>query len=62
MVSVAVEVLKVSDHKHSIKFSYRNPDERKTEVMGELKNAAIRHFLSFSTDSVKIFNNTTYTE
>lgn len=61
MVSVSVQVLKVNEYKHCVKFTYLNPD-RKSEVTGRFKNGTIAHFLSYSTNLVKIFNNTTYAE
>ena len=55
-------MLKVTDYKHCVKFSYCNKTQRMAELSGLARSAAIRHFLSFSNGHLKLFNDTTFGE
>ena len=58
---VSVELLSVSDRKHCVKFTYLDP-EKKTELSAKFRNGATSHFISYSTDVLKSFNDTTFDE
>lgn len=56
-VKVDIQVLQVSEDKHCVKFSYRNPTNKR-DISGP---AAIKHFISFrDSEQLRMFCDTTF--
>ena len=61
-VRVSVQILKVSDNKHCVKFTYKDP-KTKSDLDGNTSPEIIKHFLSIrDSEELKIFVDTTFDE
>lgn len=61
-VRVSVQILQVSENKHCVKFTYKDP-KTKSDLNGNTNPEIIRHFLSIrDCENLKIFVDTTFDE
>ncbi len=61
-VKVSIEILKVNDNKHCVKFTYKDP-ATKVDLNGNTNPEIIKHFLSIrDEENLRIFCDTTFDE